>query len=252
MLTPAALTHRYTHRMPTWPDILDFLKTYGPAIGLGLTWSGIILAWWRRRQSWKRKSFARQVNFSLNDVRPGPTGETLTLRTLLEDDAKKVWLNDYGVKLVLDAAARTTVDQPFVSMRTNEDQGYVLRACLNVLSERFAEQHLARTLGIKVNGSEFVFGLTCEKYGNIRTQKLRVIIARPELLDAMFGPSATYHLAAPDADADAIPAGKKLLRLEHPVHKDRLDTLRVMHRLYRSDKPKDNRLIDAVELGIVA
>lgn len=231
--------------MPTWPDILEFLKAYGPAIGLGLTWGGIILAWWRRRRSWKRKSFASQVNFSLNDVR----GDTLTLRTLLEDDAKKVWLNDYGVRLVLDAAARTTVDQPFVSMRTPEDQGYVLRACLNVLSERFAEQHLARTLGIRVNGSEFVFGLTCEKYGNIRTQKLRVIIARPELLGALFGDSATYHLAGPDATEP--PPGKSPLRLEHPVHKDRLDTLRVMHRLWKSDKPKENRLVDTVELGIV-
>ncbi len=232
--------------MPTWGDILDFLKTYGPAIGLGLIWGGILLAWWRRRQSWKRKSFARQVNFSLNDVR----GDTLTLRTLLEDDAKKVWLNDYGVSLVLDAAGRTSVEQPFILMRTPEDQGYVLRAALNVLSERFAEQHLARTLGIKVNGSEFVFGLTCEKYGNIRTQKLRVIIARPELLDALFGTTARFHIAG--AEGGEAPAGRTLLLLEPPVHKDRLDTLRVMHRLWKSDKPKENRLVDTVELGVVA
>jgi len=237
--------------MPTWTQIIDFLKTYGPAIGLGLTWGGIVLAWWRRRASWKRKSFIRQINFSLNDVRDG----TLVLRTLLEDDAKKVWLNDYGVALVLEAASRTTVGQPFVSMRTPEDQGYVLRAALNVLSERFAELHLARTLGLPVRGAEYVFGLTCEKYGNIRTQKLRVIIAKPELLDSLFGPSATWTIPQ-DTPADELPPeprpGVRPLRLEHPVHKDRLDTLRVMHRLWTSEKAREKRLVDTVELGIVA
>lgn len=233
--------------MPAWPDILDFLKTYGPAIGLGLTWGGIVTAWWRRRQSWKRKSFVRQVNFSLNDVRQ----DTLILRTLLEDDAKKVWLNDYGVALVLDAAGKTTVAQPFISMRTPEDQGYVLRAALNVLSERFAELHLARTMGMTVKSSEYVFGLTCEKYGNIRTQKLRVIIARPELLESLFGASPRWTVPGQGAiDAEPRP-GTSPLRLEHPLHKDRLDTLRVMHRLWTSDKAKERRLVDTVELGIV-
>jgi hypothetical protein len=238
--------------MPTWPEILDFLRSYGPAIGLGLTWGGIILAWWGRRRSWKRKSFIRQVNFSLNDVRDG----TLTLRTLLEDDAKKVWLNDYGVSLVLDAAAHTTVRQPFIAMRTEADQGYVLRAALNVLSERFAELHVARTLGVASRSAEYVFGLTCEKYGDIRTRKLRVIIARPELLDALFGMGATWTIpgeGAPvgggEAGADARP-GTRLLRLEHRVHKDRLDTLRVMHRLWTSDKPRERGMLDTVELGL--
>lgn len=228
-----------------WAAIVDFLKTYGPGIGLAITWGGIIYAWWRRRSDWKRKSFARQVNFSLNDVQDG----TLRLRTLLEDDAKKVWLNDHGVALVLEAAKRTTVEQPFVAMRNAEDQGYVLRAVLNVLSERFAELHLARTLGVTVKSATYVFGLTCEKYGNIRTQKLRVIIARPELLDALFGPSPTWATPSPDGSGPTH-AGLRELRLEHSVHKDRLDTLRVLYRLWKSDKPKENRLLDTVEIGI--
>jgi hypothetical protein len=239
--------------MPTWPQILDFLRSYGPAIGLALTWGGILLAWWRRRRSWQRKSFIRQVNFSLNDIQNG----TLTLRTLLEDDAKKVWLNDYGVALVLDAAAHTTVRQPFIAMRTEADQGYVLRAALNVLSERFAELHVARTLGVAARSAEYVFGLTCEKYGDIRTRKLRVIIARPELLESLFGANATWTIpgdggtvAADGAAAEAGEPRTRTLRLEHRVHKDRLDTLRVMHRLWTSDKPRERGMLDTVELGL--
>ncbi|MEZ6232874.1 MAG: hypothetical protein R3B68_01675 [Phycisphaerales bacterium] len=237
--------------MPTWDDIVKFLSSYGPAIGLAATWGGILFAWWRRRVSWKRKSFIRQVNFSLNDVRDS----TLVLRTLLEDDARKVWLNEHGVGLVLDAARKTTVAQPFVSMGNAEDQGYILRAVLNVLSERFAELHVGRTLGVPVKAATYVFGLTCEKYGNIRTQKLRVIIARPELLDALFGPTPKWRV--PDggegvpptsAASDAAPTAE--LRLEHTVHKDRLSTLRVLHRLWTSNSPKQRRLVDTVEIGI--
>lgn len=238
--------------MPTWDDIFSFLRSYGPAIGLAATWGGILIAWWRRRASWKRKSFIRQVNFSLNDVRD----HTLVLRTLLEDDARKVWLNEHGVSLVLDAARKTTVAQPFVSMGNAEDQGYILRAVLNVLSERFAELHVGRTLGVPAKAATYVFGLTCEKYGNIRTQKLRVIIARPDMLDDLFGPSPKWRVRTGGAEPaaqppdDASEAGAAELKLEHSVHKDRLDTLRVLHRLWTSDKPKERRLVDTVEIGI--
>ena len=102
--------------------------------------------YFRKRADWSRKQFLGQVNFSLTYV----GGGTMAMRTLLETTAQKVWLNDLGVKKVAHAAARTTADQPFVSLDDPKDMDFVYRAVLNVLSEKFAEAFLAETLGVPV------------------------------------------------------------------------------------------------------
>lgn len=213
-----------------WYDpIIAFVTEHFSRIALALTWLGVIWVWFRRRRDWKSKAFLNQVNFSLNYVEDG----RLRLRTLLEDSAEQVWLNKYGVNLVLKAAGRATVDQPFLSLRNADDMAYILRAVLNVLSEKFADVYVARSLGAPVVTGNYVFGITCEKYGAIRTHKLRVIVMRQEDLQELF------------ADSD-----REQLAVEAPAHRDRLTTLKVMHRLLSSDKPRDRATLDIAELGV--
>lgn len=209
---------------------LDWIKENWDLIALLVTWSGIIGVWWKRRREWRRKSFLRQVNFSINVIHDG----TLELRTLMEQTARDVWINEHGVSLVVDAAERTTVEQPFLKLQSRDDQGYVLRAVLNVLSERFAENYLARAMGVDTRRQRFLFGVTCEKYGALRTQKLRVLIVTRELLDALFGENGT---------AESV-------QFEAPTHSDRLITLRVMHRLVHSADASERAMLAEVELGL--
>jgi hypothetical protein len=194
------------------------------------TWAGILLAGIRKRRDWKRKRFTRQVNFSLNYVEDG----TLRLRTLLEVPTERVWLNDHGVRQVSRAAEKTTVEQPFLMLRAPKDMEFVKRAVLNVLSERFSEAFVARAGGADVLVSRFLFGVTWERYGGIRTQKLRVIIVGRDQLEALCAPGGR----------DANP------RVESEVHHDRVATLRRMWDLTRSRKERERRVVGEVELGV--
>lgn len=217
--------------MPTSDAIFQFLRLHWEAVLLGVTWLGILLVALRRRRDWRRKRFVQQVNFSLNEVVDG----TLLLRTLLEDSAEHVWLNAYGVGRVRKAAERTTVDQPFLRMAWTQDMSYVKRAVVNVLSERLAPVFVARALGAPVRTGRFVFGITWERYGNIRTQKLRVIIIERETLLTRFDPS---HPAYPPAVASA-------------AHRDRIRTLTRLRELATSKKERLRRLVGEVELGVL-
>src|SRR4051794_23393586 len=126
-------------------QLWDAIKPYSAAIGLVITWAGIAYVALSRRRDWSRKRFDR-INFSLNYVVDGK----LAMRTLLETTTREVWLNDYGVKLVVAAAARTTKDQPFVVLHNPADMSYVKRALKNVLSEHFAEAFLAQSQGMPI------------------------------------------------------------------------------------------------------
>ena len=221
-LTPATLA-----------EIPSFLeKCWGPRSPSRFPGRVLFWVWWTRRSNFRRKSFMRQVNFSLNEIQ----GDTLLLRTMLESEALEVWLSPVAVDLVLDAAQETTVEQPFMRMRNEDDTGFMNRAVLNVLSEKYSAAFIAMAVGVPVKTETFVFGVTCEKYGEIRTQKLRVMLIREELLKTMFAPGN-------EAAADA-------LNIQHPAHKARITTLKLMSNLYHSDKPEERRMLDTIQLGV--
>jgi len=91
-------------------------------------------------------------------------------------------------------------------------------------------------MGTPVNKREFVFGLTCEKYGDIRTQKLRVLIIDKELLEKYFVPNA--------------PSDPDKLGVVVDIHRDRITTLKVMGGLFTSDE--GNRYLNMIEVGLPA
>ena len=72
------------------------------------TWTVIGVVAIRRRYEWQRRRFVEQVSFSLNILTERGGSQLLLLRTLLEDSATNVWLNEFGVSRVVRAARRTT------------------------------------------------------------------------------------------------------------------------------------------------
>jgi hypothetical protein len=190
--------------------ILDLIKTYGGTLSLVFTWGAIAWVYYSKRADWSRKQFLGQVNFSLNLVMDGQ----LAMRTLSETAVRDVWLNDIGVKKVLAAASRTTVDQPFVQLPDGADLDFLYRAVLNVLSEQFASGYLAQSMGLPVVSTEYSFAITMERYSDIRTLKLRVLLARTVDLETVFAPES--EVATPDFTYVA-----------------RLKTLRAMAELHR-------------------
>lgn len=220
--------------MEYFEQVMGFIKQYGSTFALLLTWGGIAVVYLRKRVDWARKSFLGQVNFSLNFVE----NNTLLLRTLMEESATAVWLNDYGVKQVTAAAEEVTLEQPFLVMTDDNDMDFIKRAVLNVLSERFAEAFVARSQGVPVNSATYVFGITFEKYADIRTRKLRVLLMEEKQLASLFGPE-----------------GKGMnLAVVNPLHQDRLRSLKVMHDLYQRQQTADKgpHPLGRLELGVVA
>jgi hypothetical protein len=217
--------------MQTIRDLLEVMRPHWNSLALAVTWIGIVLVALRRRWHWRRKRFITQVNFSLNYR----LGNQLAMRTLLETTATKVWPNEHGVRKVLGAAARATVENPFILLKNAKDREFVNRAVLNALSQRFAEVFVASALGVPVRTATFHFAVTCEKYEEIRTLKLRVLLVEEAALNELFGP---------DGWADR-------LEVRNPVYRARLVTLRSLYDLYVKDKGQDTPVLGRVELGVV-
>jgi len=218
--------------METAWRVLEFLQPHWKTLALVLTWAGIGVAYLRRRSQWHRKQFLAQVNFSLNYVQ----GSALAMRTLLERPAADVWLNEYGVRMVLAASRKTTVEHPFITLKHPRDMAFANRAVLNVLSEHFAEGFVAAALGLPVRTGLFCFALTREKYGEIRTHKLRVLVVEEQTLAGLFGPGGT---------AEA-------LKITDPVNRARLTTLKAMYDLYVKDQGAEHPVLGQIELAVVA
>jgi hypothetical protein len=216
--------------MEIFQRFMEYIRPHWNTIALIVTWVGIGLAYWRRRGQWLKKQFLARVNFSLNYL----SADTLAMRTLLETTSSLVWLNDYGVALVNAAAKRAPVDQPFLILPEPSDQDFANRAVLNILSERFAETFLAASLGRPVCMSPHIFGITCEKYGDIRTLKIRIIVIAEQTLLDLFGP----------ANRSAA------LIVPNQILGSRITTLRIMYDLYQKDRGAEHPVLGHMELGV--
>jgi hypothetical protein len=212
-------------------EFLNMLRESWETIMLLLTWGGITVVYLRRRVHWARKQFLSQVNFSLNYIHNGQ----LAMRTLLETTASQVWLNDYGVKLVSTAATRTTVDHPFIELDEAADRDFINRAVLNVLSERFAETYVAAALGLPAHTANFIFAITCEKYQEIRTHKLRVLIIEEQALLEWFTPEKAVEI-----------------RIGSIVYQARLKTLQAMRARFLRDQETGKAVLGHLEMGVVS
>ena len=80
------------------------------------------------------------------------------------------------------------------------------------MSERFADTFVAAALGLPVKTAKFCFAITCEKYKDIRTLKIRVLLIEENTL-ARF---------APGGDGPT-------LKLADPKFSDRINSLEAMY-----------------------
>lgn len=215
--------------METLREIHTNLQPHYSTIALVLTWIGLVFAWWRRRSQWHNKEFLGQVNFTLNFF-----DDSLLMRTVKETETKAVWPNAYGVGLLHAASRRTTSANPFIRLLSKPDRDYIYRAIKNAISPLSAEAFVAGALKAPVHRGTFLFALTCERYPEIRTVKLRVLLIEEATL---------REWCAPGGKAEALPMT--------PFIRTRLQTLQAMYEMDRKARAGGEDELGRVELGVV-
>lgn len=166
-----------------WETILDFLRDHLAKI---LSWAAGALAfgawaWYLSYIAWKRREYLSRINYSLNSIR----SDTLLIRTLLETSLAETFLNAHAVRLVRSAAQRTTKEDPILRL-PKDDAWFILNAVLNELSEKFSAGLLRADVdGTHAKTARYVICLTCEKAGEVRTQKVRAMVIREDLLQSL-------------------------------------------------------------------
>lgn len=176
--------------------------------GVAVFWFGRLLGRRRARADWQQRQFLNRMMVSLNSIHAGAEGKkTLAIRTLLEKNVDEILLNAVACEKVLDAAAKTTEQDPILPIAP-EDRWLILNAVLNEIAEKFATGTLAKDMGLGVEGRRYVLTLTNEVAGPVRTRKIRAMLVQKDLL---LGGAFDASLA-----------------LESPSHITRLDTLAKM------------------------
>lgn len=205
-------------------DLLEYVRDNWEPLALAVSLIVALIAYLKTRATWKSRNFMSRVNLSLNYVEDNK----LKIRTLREDDIGRILLgNKHGKRLLLRAARKTTVGEPFLSL-PQPDAWVVLNAILNELSEQFADGFLARSMGLSTRSATYVFGVTCEKDRDVRINKIRVMIIKRSLLERI-------------DDLEEV-------EFESPLHHIRLETLRLMKRIFL-DKDRGH-LLRSMELVV--
>ena len=162
-----------------WPELLWIVAAAGAAS---------YIAGRRARARWRNHDFLDRLNVTLTTIEDG----TLRIRTILEMDCQKIFLNSSAAKTIVKLARKTTADDPMLPI-PQEDCWQYLNAVLNEISERFAVGQIKRDLGLPFERGEYVLCLTCERDGPVRTHKVRGMLVRKSLLTALPKDEPTYE-----------------------------------------------------------
>ena len=190
-------------------------------VGLVLFGAG---RWWgrlRSRKEWKSKDFKRRVTVSLNSLEH----DKLLIRTVLEKEAAEIFINDEAVAMLLEAARKTDEKDPIVHL-PESDRWHILNAVLNEIAENFKAGLFARDMGLSVKVQRYLFCITREVAGGMKARKIRVMMVRPEILEAE------------EFDTSGV-------ELEQPQHSTRLETLQAMREAWKHD-PEDFMSLEIV------
>lgn len=164
-----------------WPELLWILIAAGCAS---------YFAGRRARTRWLKRDFLNRLNVTLTTIDNG----TLRIRTILEMDCDEIFLNPSAANQIVKYAKQTT-DKDSILPVPRDDCWQYLNAVLNEISERFSAGQIKRDLGLSVEHGEYLLCLTCEKAGDIRTQKVRGMLMRKSLLTNL--PSEQPKLESP-------------------------------------------------------
>ena len=157
-------------------QILNFLpEMLATVVGLLIGW---LWGNWRALVAWKKKEFRSNVVLSLNSLLP-PTKEnykiSLKLRTLFERSLQDIFPNRAMQDIVQRAINKTTETDPILRLE-KEDSWHILNAILNKIAGMYPEGSLKKDMGIKTESKWYLFCLTFERSGSMRTQKPRIMI----------------------------------------------------------------------------
>lgn len=160
-------------------SLLSYLQDNWPEIVWIVGAAGIAsyLAGFRARSRWRKRDFLDRLNVSLSSFQDGK----LRIRTLLEMDGESIFLNRIAAQRVVAYARETTEENPILPIPESDCWQY-LNAVLNEISEQFSQGQLKRDMGLPVDVAEYLICLTCERAGPVRTQKVRAMVVRKEVL----------------------------------------------------------------------
>lgn len=175
-----------------WSAIVEAVSDHFAKFAVGFLLMGV--GWYfgrvRARQSWRKQEFLDRLNLSLNSI----DGGVLKIRTLSEKRGEDVFLNSAAADAIMQYAQQTTADDPILPI-PQSDMWFYLNAVLNDLSEQFARGSLKRDMGVPVASAVYLVALTCETAGEVRTRKVRAMVARKTLLTSL--PAETPEFEAP-------------------------------------------------------
>lgn len=180
-----------------------------------LTFLTVVPAYLRARYLWRKREFLTRINFSLNFM----DGNTLRFRTIRENDVAHALLNNAHAIRVLFKAVRGERPGAFL-LFAKDDAWTILNTLLNELSSLSVDGHFARSMGLPTRSELYTFGLTCEKHGDLKSTKIRVMLIPKKLLETI------------DQLTD--------VQFEEPHHHIRLTTLREMQQVLRDEKQRHN------------
>ncbi|MDB4749943.1 hypothetical protein OAF83_03465 [Rubripirellula sp.] len=192
----------------SWPELIWIIIVAGCAS---------YYAGRKSRTRWKQRDFLDRLNVSLTSIDQG----VLKIRTLFEMDVEAVFLNGVASSQIVSMAKKTTAADPFIPI-AKEDVWYYLNPVLNEISERFALGYLQADAGRSVTSEQYLLCLTCERAGAVRTQKIRGMVVRKSLLQALPEEEPAY---------------------ESPSHATRWGTLQQMRQRW-SDRPEDFLVVE--------
>ena len=193
-----------------------------------ITAAGFMLLGWyfgkrRESQKWRNRDFLDRLNVSLNTIEENE----LRIRTLLEAAGETVFLNKAATAQLKIYAAKTSPGKPIIPVPA-ADRWYYLNAVLNEISERFAEGLLWADNGLPVIKQKYLVCLTREAEGDVRTQKIRAMMIRKDLLQNL---------------------PREVPRLEKPHHRTRWQTLQVMAETF-TRQPDDFLALEVAIPGV--
>ncbi len=186
---------------------------------LGLVFSmgivGYTISWFQFR----KRSFFDQMTVGINMIEcPVDKRPILKLRTLIEGNLDTLLDNPILQKLVQKAAKKCTEKDPILRLSNLKDHALLITKLQNVISSIFAREHVMQMLGHRFKSQWVDFAITCERYGGVKSTKIRVLVFTQEDIG---------RLTQPDFPEVAVEAAH---------HRDRVHTLRLILAEMRNER----------------
>ncbi len=162
-------------------------NVFATVVSVAVTVAGTMLAgyFWNRKR-WKNKTFAHRIHFGINTIEKQDGAEpkrTLVFDSLFETGLGNVVDDPVARGIIARAMKKTNAVEPFLRLDP-EDREHIEGAIKIAIAQTCQQGTIAKmALGNRCQTLECVFAITYEKYAEMRSRKLRVIIVPRSLLE---------------------------------------------------------------------